>query len=48
MVVLDGFVNATGACIGPFQAAEPLGLRTARLYGGRERRLLAETHFVVE
>jgi hypothetical protein len=47
LVVLDGFVNASGACLGPFQANTPRGLRTVSLYGGSSRELLDRTHFYV-
>lgn len=46
LVVVDGYVNATGACLGPFQAWYPEGLRTVRLYG--DGRLLDVTHFYVD
>jgi hypothetical protein len=45
LVVLDGFVNASGACLGPFRAARPFGLRTVRMFGSGD--LLDETHFYV-
>ena len=46
-VLVEGFVNGTSGCAGPFQAAEPLGLRTVRLYAGPGLILAAETHFYV-
>ncbi|MPZ49948.1 MAG: hypothetical protein GEU75_11755 [Dehalococcoidia bacterium] len=47
LVVIDGFVNGTGACLGPFQANTPRGLRSVRMYGGPDGELLSETHFYV-
>jgi hypothetical protein len=48
LVIVDGLVDLPGACIGPYQANVPLGLRTVQMYGGPEFRLLAETHFFVQ
>jgi hypothetical protein len=45
LLVIDGFVNGTSACIGPFRADVPLGQRTVRMYGAGS--LLDETHFEV-
>ncbi|MPZ50848.1 MAG: hypothetical protein GEU75_16375 [Dehalococcoidia bacterium] len=47
LVVIDRFDEGIGACVGPYQAAEPLGLRIVQLYGGPGDPLLAETHFLV-
>jgi hypothetical protein len=48
LVIVDGFVSGPGACIGPYQANVPLGLRTVQMFGGPDMRLLAETHFFVQ
>jgi hypothetical protein len=46
LLVASGYANATTACIGPFQAWHPSGLRTVRFYG--DGRLLDVKHFYVE
>jgi hypothetical protein len=46
IIVYNNFAN-TGACVGPYEAAVPLGLRTVDLYGGPGMQLLSETHFFV-
>ncbi len=48
LVVIDRFDLGTGACIGPYQAAKPLGLRVVDLYGGPDHELLSETRFFVQ
>ena len=47
LVVLDGFANATGACLGPFRADQPLGERSLELYDKRTGDLLDRTMFSV-
>lgn len=47
LVVVDGFDNGTGGCIGPYQANVPYGLRTVQLLGGPYLQQLAQTHFYV-
>jgi hypothetical protein len=47
LVVLDGFANATGACLGPFRADVPLGQRSLELYDRRTATLLDSTTFSV-
>jgi hypothetical protein len=47
VLLVEGFVNGTSGCAGPFQAAEPAGLRTVRLYAGPALILAAETLFYV-
>ena len=48
ILVVDGLVSLPGACVGPYQANVPLGLRTVRMYGGPDFQLLSETHFFVQ
>lgn len=48
LVIADGFVSGPGACVGPYQANVPSGLRSVAMYGGPDMRLLAETHFFVQ
>jgi hypothetical protein len=45
--VLNGFSEGIGACIGPYQANLPLGIRTVEFSGGPDFQLLSETHFDV-
>ncbi len=45
--ITDHFDPGTGACIGPYQASFPLGLRTISMYGGPGYQLLSQTHFYV-
>ncbi len=47
LVVFNGYDPGSGACIGPFQAYLPPGLRLVSLYGGASYQLLAQTHFYV-
>jgi hypothetical protein len=47
LVVVDGFVNGTSGCAGPFLAAEPFGLRTVLMYGGSADMPVSQWHFVV-
>jgi hypothetical protein len=47
LLVLDGFVSGPGACIGPFQANVPLGLRTVSMFAGPGLQLVSQTHFSV-
>jgi hypothetical protein len=46
--VIEGFEGSSGACVGPFLAAPPFGLRTVVMYGGADMRVLDETHFFVQ
>jgi hypothetical protein len=48
LLVFNGFFEGAGACIGPYQANVPLGLRTVDLFGGPDFQLLSETHFYVD
>jgi hypothetical protein len=48
LVIVDGYVSGPGACIGPYQANVPLGMRTVQIFGGPDMRLLAQTHFFVQ
>jgi hypothetical protein len=48
LVVIEGFEGSSGACVGPFLAAPPFGLRTVVMYGGPDMRVLDETHFFVQ
>jgi hypothetical protein len=48
LLIVDGFVDKPGACVGPYQANVPRGLRTVRMYGGPDFLLLDETHFYVQ
>jgi hypothetical protein len=45
--VADRFDSGTGACIGPYQASVPYGLRSVSMYGGPAYQLLSTTHFYV-
>src|SRR5262249_39763031 len=47
LVVLEGFDNGSGGCIGPYQANVPYGLRTVQLLGGPYMQPIAQTHFYV-
>jgi len=47
VTVTDRFDPGTGACIGPYEANVPFGLRTVAMYGGPSMQLLSETHFFV-
>ena len=48
LLVFNDFFDGAGACIGPYQANVPLGLRTVDLFGGPDFQLLSETHFYVD
>jgi len=45
--VIDGYVSGPAACIGPYSAGSPLGLRSVSMYEGAANVLLAESHFYV-
>jgi hypothetical protein len=47
VTVTDQFDPGTGACIGPYEANFPLGLRTVSMFGGPGLQLLSDTHFFV-
>ena len=47
LTVLDGFANATGACLGPFRADHPLGERSLEMFDRRTGVLLDRTTFSV-
>jgi hypothetical protein len=47
LVVVDGFANATGACLGPFRADRPLGERSVEMYDKQSGQLLDRTTFGV-
>jgi hypothetical protein len=45
--IADRFDTGAGACIGPYQAALPRGLRSVAMYGGPDYQALSATHFYV-
>ncbi len=48
VVVVNGFDNGSGACVGPYVAGLPLGWRTVDMFGGPFLQPLWETHFLVQ
>ncbi len=47
LLVADRFDPGTGACVGPYQANYPVGLRSVAMYGGPSFLPLSTTHFYV-
>jgi hypothetical protein len=47
VLVTERFDPGTGACVGPYQASIPVGLRLVAMYGGPSFFPLSTTHFYV-
>ena len=47
VLVADRFDPGIGACVGPYQASYPVGLRSVAMYGGPSFFPLSTTHFFV-